>query len=428
MMPLIELRGLGERLIVDTSEGKPVYILVGENGTYLRLSKNTHHLLQQISRGVSFDQLADAICRQSGKQVSAAEVEAAYQKVMSRIAEIDSRDARLQGAFWFRRRLVPAHLVSMIANRLAIAFHPAIVAVSVVAIIMVVVWTAQQHMHVDPNHFGASYGLFVASLLTHEVGHASACARYGAKPSDIGITIYFIYPSFYCDVSSAWELKRWQRVAVDLGGVYFQLLFGVGCAIAYAFTRWEPLAGTLVFIAGSCLFSLNPILKFDGYWVVADALGVTNLARQPARIARHLVSRLRGEDVKKLPWPPVVSVMLVVYSLAGIGFWTWFLWRLFPSIWLLTTRYVTTIAPTFIAQLLAASSSFPSWASIWDFSSATFSLLFLLVMVSRLFAPVIRSFRQMLGRLRFFRRNRQVVTDRQIGSDLGSADRIRSVR
>jgi len=178
-----------------------------------------------------------------------------------------------------------------------------------------------------------SYVLFLGSLLLHELGHASACAHYGARPSGIGFTIYLLFPAFYSDVSAIWKLKRWQRVIVDLGGMYFQLVVGAGYAIAYALSGWEPLKVALVMIAGSCVFSLHPIFKCDGYWVVADALGVTNLSQQPFRLVRHLCDRLRGRYVQPLPWSPCVTGVLVLYVLLSGGVWGYVLWVVLPRLW-----------------------------------------------------------------------------------------------
>lgn len=397
-MRLTGLRGVEERLIVDTSEGRPVYMLVGEKGSYLRLSKSTYQLLRQVSRGVSFEQLAEAMCQQGGRQVTAAEVEAAYQRVVKRIAEIEERTERSKGGFWFRRRLVPGAVVSRIATVFSVAFRPAVALVLVAAILAAVGLATRFVLNIQPGHFWWSYGLFVASLMAHETGHASACARYGARPGDIGLTTYFIYPSFYCDVSAAWELKRWQRVVVDLGGVYFQLIFGAGCAVAYALTSWEPLGGALVFIAGSCLFSLNPILKFDGYWVVADALGVTNLAQQPSRIMRYLVGRARGQAVRPLPWPPLVSGVLMIYSVVSVCFWVWFLWRLFPVIGRQAVRYAD-VAAVFGRWLMSMPASLDA-ALVWDFAASTFMMLFLVVMAGRMLWPTLSAIRARIGGIR----------------------------
>ncbi len=104
-----------------------------------------------------------------------------------------------------------------------------------------------------------------------------------------------IYPAFYSDVTDAWRLRRWQRVIVDLSGMYFQLVIGAAYAIAWQCSGWRPFRMAIYGILASGLINLNPILRFDGYWVLCDLLGVTNLGRQPVRLARNLFLRLRGQ-------------------------------------------------------------------------------------------------------------------------------------
>ena len=390
-MSVTQLRGLDERLIVDTSEDRPVLMLIGPRGSYLRVSPSTHQFLRQVGDGVSFEHLARSMRRESGQRVSSAELEAVYRRLMSRIAEVDRHAGQLRGGFWFRRRLVPGPVVARIANACSAALHPAVAIVTLCAIAITAALGARFVAHVATTnfwtHFWPSYGLFLVSLMAHELGHASACARHGVKPSDIGLTIYFIYPSFYSDVTGAWELKRWQRVVVDLGGVYFQMIFGVGCAAAYALTGWEPLCGTLVLIAGSCLFSLNPILKFDGYWVVADALGVTNLARQPVRIVRHLVALARGRSIQALPWSRSVHAALVVYAAASFSFWAWFLWRLLPGVGRQALRCLD-VGSALAARLVSAPPG-PDWPLVREFATSMFFLAFFLIMIARLIWSVI---------------------------------------
>ncbi len=390
-MSVTQLRGLDERLVVDTSEGRPVLMLVGPRGSYLRMTPSTRQFLRQVGAGVSFEQLAAVMRRKTGTPVSSTDVEAAYRRLMARIAEVDRHTGQLRGGFWFRRRLVPGPVVARIASACSAALHPAVAIVTIGVIATTAALAARFVGHVATTSFWTSfwpsYGLFLVSLLAHEIGHASACARYGVKPSAIGITIYFIYPSFYSDVTGAWELKRWQRVVVDLGGVYFQMIFGVGCAAAYALTSWEPLCGTLVLIAGSCLFSLNPILKFDGYWVVADALGVTNLARQPVRIVRHLVDLARGRSARALPWSPWVNAALMVYAAASFSFWAWFLWRLLPGVARQAIRCID--AGSVLAARLVSAPPWPDATLVREFATSMFFLAFFLIMIARLIWSVI---------------------------------------
>jgi putative peptide zinc metalloprotease protein len=282
----VELQGLpnlNQRLIVDISEKCPVYLLMGKNGSYLRLSASAYQLLQCLSSGISVDELAEMLSQQQGRRVLPSEVEAASRKLLERIAEIEGKAKGLPLGFWLRIPCLPKAVVSRIARHLSVAFHSAVVLclLSGIAVMTLLVFQERNGLSFSfhPSVFWPAYVLFLLSLLVHEFGHASACARYRVKPSDIGITIYLIYPAFYSNVSAAWQLKRRQRVIVDLGGIFFQLSIGAVFVAVYLVSEWEPLRVAFLMILSSCLFTLNPVLKFDGYWIVADALGVTNLGR-----------------------------------------------------------------------------------------------------------------------------------------------------
>lgn len=332
-------RRFAERLVVDTSEKRPVYLLLGKNGSYIRLSPSSYQLLRQIDQGSSFAQLAEQINQQGDKQVSASDVEAAYRKLDQTIAAIEERAEPQRAALWFRRRIISEAMVNRLARILAPAFHP-VAAFCFFAVIAVAAYLLlQRGLHLQSGHFLSGYGLFIASTMVHELGHSSACSRYGARPSEIGFGFYLFFPAFYSNVNSAWELKRWQRMVVDVAGVYFQLIVAAGFALAYLATGWEPLGVAIVMILGACLFSLNPILKFDGYWLVADALGVTNLGQQPRRMFRHLADRMHGRPTAPLPWSPSVSWTLVLYTMVSVGFWIWFLWRMLPLFIRLVLHY-----------------------------------------------------------------------------------------
>jgi len=176
------------------------------------------------------------------------------------------------------------------------------------------------------------YLLFLVSLMTHEFGHASACARFGARPRAIGITLYLIYPAFYSDVSDAWSLPRWQRVTVDVAGCLFQAACAGLFAILFIFTGWEPLRFALILVVYSCVFSLNPIFKFDGYWALADALGIVNLGSQPWRITKHFWLSILGRPTRPLPWRGSTLAFLAFYTAASVLIWSGFLWHLVPGL------------------------------------------------------------------------------------------------
>lgn len=327
-------QGLEERWELDTSEAEPVYLLKGRNGSRMRVSESAHRLLSLRRSGVSSEAIAEAL-EAAGQTITAEELENRYQELCERIGQIESQANDNPMGFWFRIPILPERVVVALASRLKGAFRPRHVVVSLGIIAAGVVLLA---LLPPPTDFSAAgfwtgYGFLLVSVLIHELGHASACAYYGARPSDIGATLYLIYPALYSDVSAAWRLPRLQRVVVDLGGAYFQLLVGAAYMAGYALSGWRPFRVGYLMILGSMVFSLNPIFRFDGYWVVADALGVTNLGRQPGRVMRHLVQRLRRRVVEPLPWSPGITSVLAVYSVLSFCVWGLFLWLMGPRIW-----------------------------------------------------------------------------------------------
>ena len=116
-------------------------------------------------------------------------------------------------------------------------------------------------------------------LLVHELGHASASHRYKVRPKSIGFGFYIFFPVLYTDVTASWLANRTQRVIIDLGGFYFQIilmLFFIPLGIILDLPKvfisifvWDN-----IFII---LYNLNPLFRFDGYWILSDLFGITNL-------------------------------------------------------------------------------------------------------------------------------------------------------
>jgi putative peptide zinc metalloprotease protein len=380
--------GVAGRLVMDTSETAPSYLWIGERGSYLKLSPSAYHLLRSVEAGASFETIAAALGRRQGRTVPAGEVEAAYRRLADQVAAIERRQARAPGDFWLRIPFLPARAVVRIAARLAPAFHPAGAAglLAVTALCLGLVLWQGLSLTFSADAYWLGYALFIASLLVHEFGHAAACARYGARPSEIGFAVYWLFPVFYSDVSAAWRLKRWQRVVVDLGGAYLQAVVAAGYAVAYLLSGWTPLKVAIVMIVYSGLFILNPILKFDGYWLVADALGVVNLGRQPGRILRHAAARLRRRPAEPLPWPAAIAAILAAYTALAVGFWATFAWRLAPLAWEHLVHYPALLAGFFGA--LATPPHLPALGLLAALATSTYLLVVAWAMFRRLARPL----------------------------------------
>jgi putative peptide zinc metalloprotease protein len=390
MDKLHQLQGLHERLVVDTSEDRPVYLLaVGTNPTYIRLSPTSYYLLEQRSLGVSFESVAEHLS-QRGRSVLPTEVEAAYNKVLEEIAEIERNPKLKQSEFFFRFTLLPKSWVRPLAAFLSFAFSKVSVycLLGFMGLAVAIAPHNDFNLEVTTDGFFWGYLLFLVSLLIHELGHASACSRYGGEPSDIGFTFYLIWPAFYSDVSAAWRLKRWQRVIVDIGGLFFQSVVAAIYIFIYTFTHWIALKLALLMIVGSCLFTLNPVFKFDGYWFLADALGVTNLAQQPLRISRYFFNKLRKRSVKPLPWPSTILAILSLYTVVSFGIWGYFLWFIFPLFWQEFIKY-----PELVESILSRLWQWPPILGLEElksFASSTFLIAIFGLMAWRLLQSLLQ--------------------------------------
>jgi putative peptide zinc metalloprotease protein len=342
VIDLSGFQGFEDPLFVETSEGQRIYMLIGPSGSYIRLSPPAYHLLRRVHEGVSFADLARQFKGEPGAEVSENQVEEAYDKIVGKIDRIERKGRQgLASHFWFRRRLFPSRWVGEISRRLTFLFSPGAAFLLLTFIVASFTLLFRHGLTLDFSSSELIYGylLFLGSLIVHEFGHSTACLRYGAPPHDIGFTMYLIYPAFYSDVTGAWQLRRWQRVVVDLGGTYLQFAVSGVFALLYLQTGDRVFEAAFALVWFGALFSLNPVFKFDGYWVLADALGVTNLASQPRRLLLYARNRILGWRVDPLPWPWYVVAVLAVYTPLTLLIWGWFISQLVPMVWQRTLAF-----------------------------------------------------------------------------------------
>ena len=138
--------------------------------------------------------------------------------------------------------------------------------------------------------------LWIAAIagvkVLHELGHALACRHFGARPAEMGVLLLAGAPTLYCDVSDAWRLpSKWRRMAVSSAGMFVELFIAAVAAIVW----WHAAPGLLAALClsliivcsvGTVAVNLNPLLRYDGYYLLADWLETPNLAER----ARGLVS------------------------------------------------------------------------------------------------------------------------------------------
>jgi len=154
---------------------------------------------------------------------------------------------------------------------------------------------ALQQLLNDPVDLLLVAGLTVASALFHECGHAAGCRRGGATPGRIGVGIYLVWPAFFTNVTDSYRLSRAGRLRTDLGGLYFNLIFILGLAGVYAATNAKILLLVIAVTHLEMLEQLLPFVRFDGYFILSDLVGVPDLFARIAPVVRGSLSRGRKD-------------------------------------------------------------------------------------------------------------------------------------
>ena len=134
-------------------------------------------------------------------------------------------------------------------------------------------------------------GLSLVSAVFHECGHAAGCRYGGARPGKIGVGIYLVWPAFFTNVTDSYRLSRAGRLRTDLGGLYFNAVFMLALAGVYAATSSEVLLLVIAFTHLEMLEQLMPFVRFDGYFILSDLIGVPDLF---ARVVPIVKSALPG--------------------------------------------------------------------------------------------------------------------------------------
>lgn len=148
-----------------------------------------------------------------------------------------------------------------------------------------------------PRYLVLMWLCFPLIKAVHELAHGMAVRRWGGEVTQMGVSLLVLVPAPFVDASAASAFRpRYQRVMVSAAGIMTELAIA-----ALAFFVWlnvEPglprdIAFVFAFIGSvsTVLFNGNPLLRFDGYYVLSDALNLPNLAPRSSRYWAYLAQR-----------------------------------------------------------------------------------------------------------------------------------------
>lgn len=344
-----------EPLEAALSDGRYIVVFKGKDKR-LMVTRKMADLIALLQQGKSLEAVADALSSAYQRKLSADDVRLIVERQMvpkGLALRVDAGPARpaprrrrqpvrqrlLAGTF--RRLLLHSDVVRRICAPLTPLFDPASVAFSVV-LVVATRWMLyadldrtfyrQTVLQLTPSEYLASLVILISLIVFHEFGHATALLRGGLPPGHIGVQLYFYIPALYANVDESWRLRPGRRVVVDAGGIYFQCVAASLLYLLYLKTHYAPLLTTVLTSDTLALISVNPFLKFDGYWLLADGLAVPNLQRVSDKLLGQCWRSLLGRaepDGGPLPTGRVRAALLVSYAVLKRVFWAWVLLMIF---------------------------------------------------------------------------------------------------
>ena len=212
----------------------------------------------------------------------------------------------------------------------------------------------------NPDSLPLLYASFVIVKVFHEFGHAFACKKFGWASGSggevhvMGLMFLVFTPLPYVDASSAWALRStWHRVVVGASGMFVELGIAAVAAVIWSQTAEtaaiHAICYNVMFIASvsSLLFNGNPLLRYDGYYILSDILEIPNLAQRSKEYLYYLVKRYvwRARNPRDPSHTKGEKGWLLFYAVAST------LYRIFISVAILL--FVSGFLP-FIGVILAA--------------------------------------------------------------------------
>jgi putative peptide zinc metalloprotease protein len=135
-----------------------------------------------------------------------------------------------------------------------------------------------------------------AVKVIHEFGHGLSCKAFGGEVHEMGLLFLVFSPCLYCNVSDAWTLpSKWKRIIISFAGIYVELIIAAIATFVWWNTPSQPFINNLslslmvVCSVSTVVFNANPLMRYDGYYILADWLEIPNLRDRSNRYLQRLV-------------------------------------------------------------------------------------------------------------------------------------------
>jgi putative peptide zinc metalloprotease protein len=169
----------------------------------------------------------------------------------------------------------------------------------------------------------------------HEFGHGLSCKAFGGESHEMGFLFMCFSPALYCNVTDSWTVAdKWKRITISFAGIWVELIIAAISTFVWWYTPHWPFANNVAMClmvlcsVSTFVFNANPLMRFDGYYIMADWLEVPNLREKSNRFLSQLVQEhCLGIEVQPEAYmAPNRRVLFVAYAIAS------FLYRWFVTV------------------------------------------------------------------------------------------------
>ena len=189
-------------------------------------------------------------------------------------------------------------------------------------------WDTYTHSLIEQFTLDGLLWMAVALSITkvvHELGHGFAAKRYGCRVPAMGVAFLVLWPVLWTDTTDAWRLvSRRRRLVIDAAGMVAEVNVAAIASIVWAVLPDGPARAAAFVLSSSTwiltLFvNLSPLMRFDGYYLLSDALDVANLQDRAFAFTRWVLREalFRPRAAPPERFRPAMAHILVAYALAS---------------------------------------------------------------------------------------------------------------
>jgi putative peptide zinc metalloprotease protein len=245
------------------------------------------------------------------------------------------------------------------------AFFCIMLLVSALSLVLVQFDEFRRRLPEFHQFFGPSNWIYLGAAMAvtkvlHEFGHGLSCKHFGGECHELGVMMLVLTPCLYCNVSDSWMLpNKWHRAFIGAAGMYVEV-----CIASIAtFVWWFSAPGLLNHVALSTMFVCsvstlvfngNPLLRYDGYYILSDILEIPNLRQKATTILnRKMGAWFLGLEEPDDPFLPKRNqALFALYSVAAATY----SWVVMCSILFFLFKVFEPYRLEVIGQMIAAAS------------------------------------------------------------------------